>query len=206
MLGGSAGVGQRQVKIRLRCLRMRFVKLFGSFCGMLPMLRRMHSSGCVSGGARGVRKSEPVFGRKGDAPRVPRKLQLKRHLEELAHGARPLNPGDASADRAWRLAGFRVRHLERDPHIFQNVVLRLVAAAVAIDDQCGSTLVEGATERVHTRNGQGNRLNNPRAAPLAQLRGCAGYAGSGHTFSHIFGKFPAKLVHECRPSINCKIV
>src|ERR1700682_372151 len=170
------------------------------------MLRQILSTGCVNGGARGVRKGEPVVWRESDAPGVSWKLQLQGHLEELPHGTRALNPGDTSADGARRLSGFRVRHLERDPHVFQNVVLRLVAAAVAIDDQRGGTLSEGATKGVHTRDAEGNRLNNARAAALAHFHGCIGYAGSGHSFTHIFGEFPAKLVHECRPPINCKNV
>src|ERR1700687_802854 len=142
------------------------------------MLRQILSTGCVNGGARGVRKGEPVVWRESDAPGVSWKLQLQGHLEELPHGTRALNPGDTSADGTRRLSGFRVWHLKRDPHVFQNVVLRLVAAAVAIDDQRGSALGKRAPEGVHTRNGQGNGLNNARAAPLAQLRGCAGYAAS----------------------------
>src|SRR6266446_79692 len=170
------------------------------------MLCQMRDAECVNSRGRSVRKGEPVVGREGDAPRVAGKLQLQGNLKELPHGARALNPGNASADGARRLSGLRVRHLERDPHIFQDVVLRLVAAAVAIDDQCGSVLGELAAESVDTRNGQGNRLDNARAAALAQLRGYAGYAGSRHSFSHIFGKFPGKLVHECRPPINRKNV
>src|ERR1700730_712074 len=160
----------------------------------------------LSCGVRGVRKSEPVFRWKGDAPGIYWDLELQGDLEELANGAWALNPGDASADGARRLASFGVGHLKRDPHIFEHVVLRLVAAAVAINDQGGSAFIERAAERVHTSNGEGNRLNNARAATLAQLRGGAGYAGSGHRFTHIVGIFPAKFVHECTPSISCKIV
>ena len=194
--GSGVGIGQRQVEIRLRRRRKRFVSVLGNFRGMLRILRQM----------RGVRESEPVFGREGDAPRVAGKLQLQGDLKELPHSARALNPGNTSADAARRLSSFRVRHLKRDPHILQHVVLGLVAAAVAIDDQRGSALGELAAERVHAGNAQGNGLHNARAAALAQLHRCAGYAGSRHSFSHLLGKFPAKLVHECKPPISCKNV
>src|ERR1700756_932430 len=134
----------------------------------------MSRTGRVHSRAAGIPEGEPVLGWKSDAPGVAGKLQLQGDLEELADRARALNPGDASADGARRLSGFRMGHLERDPHIFQNVVLRLVAAAVAIDDEGGGTFVEGATECVDTRDGQGNGLNDARAAALAQLRSRAG--------------------------------
>src|ERR1700736_792926 len=113
----------------------------------------------LSCGVRGVRKSEPVFRWKGDAPGISGDLELQGDLEELADGAWALNPGDASANGARRLSGFGVGHFERDPHIFEHVVLRLVAAPVAINDQGGSSFGEGAAERVYARNGQGNGLN-----------------------------------------------
>ncbi len=74
ILRGSAGVGQRQVKIRLRCLRRRFVMLFASFRGMLRMLLQIRNAGRANVRLRGVRKGEPVVGRKGNAPGVSGKL------------------------------------------------------------------------------------------------------------------------------------
>src|SRR6266852_847550 len=126
----------------------------------------MSRTGRVLSGVTGVGKGEPILRRKSDAPSVAGKLQLQSHLEELPDGARTLNPGDAAADGPRRVSGLRMRYLERDPHIFQDVVLRLVATAVAIDDEGGSTFVEGATERVHTCDAQRNSLNDARAAAL----------------------------------------
>src|SRR5260370_14518014 len=129
----------------------------------------MSRRGCGPRRATGIPEGEPVLGRKSDAPGVPGKLQLQGDLEELADCARALNPSDASADGTRRLSGLRMGHLERDPHIFQNVVFRLVAAAVAIDDEAGRTFVEGATECVDTRDGQWNGLERARGLPLARM-------------------------------------
>src|SRR5712675_2535223 len=157
--------------------------------------------GSVNYWTRAIRKREPILRRKRDAPGVTGKLQLQGNLKELAHGTRALNPCHTAADGARRLPSLRVRHLEAHPHIFQDVVLRLIAAAVAIDDESRGALIKRPTESIHTRNAQRNGLNNSRAATLAQLDSRAGYTASGHKFTHIFGKFPAKFVHECRPSI-----
>ena len=91
--------------------------------------------GSVNYCTRAIRKREPILRRKRDAPGVTGKLQLQGNLKKLAHGTRALNPRNTAADGARRLPGLRVRHLEAHPHIFQDVVLRLIAAAVAIDDE-----------------------------------------------------------------------
>src|SRR6266850_6870883 len=157
--------------------------------------------GSVNYWTRAIRKREPILRRKRDAPGITGKLQLQGNLKELAHSTRALNPCNTAADGTRRLPSLRVRHLEAHPHIFQDVVLRLIAAAVAIDDESRGALIKRPTESIHTRNAQRNGLNNSRAATLTQLRSRAGYTGSGHKFTHIFGKFPAKFVHECRPPI-----
>src|SRR5216684_7896449 len=91
---------------------------------------------------RSIRKREPIFRGKSDSPYVAGKFEFERHLEKLAHRARALNPGDAAPHGAGRLAGLGMRHLERDPHILENVVLGLVATAVAIDDERRGALAE----------------------------------------------------------------
>src|SRR5258708_34741424 len=153
--------------------------------------------GSVNCWTRAIRKREPILRRKRDAPGVTGKLQLQGNLKELAHGTRALNPCHTAADGARRLPGLRVRHLEAHPHIFQDVVLRLIAAAVTIDDESRRALIKGSTESIHTRNAQRNGLNNSRAATFAQLDSRAAYTGPGHKFTHIFGKFPANFVRDC---------
>jgi hypothetical protein len=72
---------------------------------------------------------------------------------------------------------------------------------VAINDQGGSAFGEGTAEGVHTRNAERNCLHNARATTLAKLHCCAGYAASGHSFTHI-RNFPAKFIHEYKSPIN----
>src|ERR1700761_6162388 len=87
-----------------------------------------------SGGLRGCgfRLREPIFRRKRDTPDVAGSFEFERNLEKLANGAWALNPRDTTAHGARRFAFLRVRHFELHPHIFQNVMLGLIAAAVAV--------------------------------------------------------------------------
>src|SRR5579859_4533190 len=83
--------------------------------------------------AHTFRRRKPIRRREGNAPGVPGRFQLEGDLEKLPHGAWTLDPSHSPANGSGSLAGFGVRDLESDPHIFQNVVLRLVAAAMAIE-------------------------------------------------------------------------
>src|SRR5438270_6347158 len=94
----------------------------------------------------GIRKREPVVRRKRDAPGIARELQFQSDLKELAHRARALNPSHASPDGTRCVPCFRMGHLEGDPHIFQDIVLRLVATSVAIDDERRGALTERPSE------------------------------------------------------------
>jgi hypothetical protein len=58
---------------------------------------------------------------------------------------------------------------QRDPHIFQDVMLGLIARAMAINDQSGGAFLKWAAKRVHTRYGQGHGLHNARAAALLRF-------------------------------------
>src|SRR3989449_7698482 len=78
---------------------------------------------------------EPILRGKRDSPHVPGIFELERDLKKLADRTRPLNPGDLAANRARLVVRLGVRDFERHPHVFQDVVLGLVARAVAIDDQ-----------------------------------------------------------------------
>ena len=60
-------------------------------------------------------------------------------------------------------------HLEGDPHIFQNIMFRLEAAAVAIDDQCGGALLKRPAERIYTGNSERHGLHNSCCASLLGL-------------------------------------
>jgi hypothetical protein len=147
--------------------------------------------------AHTFRGRKPIRWRKGNAPSVPWDFQLQGDLEKLSHSAWTLDPSHSSANSSGSLPGFGVRDFESDPHIFQNVVLRLVAAAVAIDDQRRGAFREGASECINTRNRQRNRLHDPRAASLALFLVLV-----CHRFRHHFrcfvGKIAALFIHPHR--------
>jgi len=132
--------------------------------------------GSVNYWTRAIRKREPILRRKRDAPGVPGSSS-SRQLKELAHGTRALNPCHTAAGRCAAAAQSPGAAPRGSPTYFQDVVLRLIAATVAIDDQRRRALVKRPTESIHTRNAQRNGLNNSRAATLAQLDSRAGYTG-----------------------------
>src|SRR6266481_2407898 len=118
------------------------------------------------------RKRKPVVGRKRNPPRIPRCLQLQRHLKQLPHRPRPLDPRHLPAHAPRRMPLLRVRNLQVHPHIFQHVMFRLVPAPVAIDDQSRSPLRKRTPQRVHTRHHQWHGLHDTRAASLPQFFAC----------------------------------
>jgi len=62
-----------------------------------------------------------------------------------------------------------VWNLQLHPHVFQDVVLRLEPATVAVDNQARGPFHEGSAERVDARDHQWNGLHDARASPFAQL-------------------------------------
>src|SRR5580698_1647478 len=104
--------------------------------------------GRLRGGA--FRLREPILGRKRNTPNVAGRFEFERDLEKLAHGAWTLNPCDAAAYGTRRFAFLRVRDFQLDPHIFQDVMLGLIAAAVAIQYQGRGALHEWAAESIDT--------------------------------------------------------
>src|SRR5229473_2487217 len=166
------------------------------------MLGDLHRRSRRESRLRSIRKREPIFRGKSDSPYVAGKFEFERHLEKLAHGARALNPSDAAPHGAGRLAGLGMGHFQRHPHIFEDVVLRLVAAAVAIDDERRGALAERTSQRIDAGDHQRDRLHNARAAAFAQFGGSAGYPG--HSVTRVIGKIPAEFVHESKPPINCE--
>ena len=117
-----------------------------------------------------VGKCEPIFGRKSDAPYVAGGLQFERHLKKLPHRSRPLNPRYPPTHHSRRLPGIRMRNFQLHPHIFQNIMFRLIAASVAINDQGRSVLGKRASDGIHPGNRQGHGLHDARAAALPQIR------------------------------------
>src|SRR5271165_2163033 len=111
--------------------------------------------------------TKPVFRWKGDAPGIPRHFQFQRDLKQLTDSARPLNPGYFAAYAPGAMPGLWRRHFQVDPHVFQDVVLGLVAAPVTINDEGGGSFGKGAAQGVHAHNIQRYRLHDPGAAALA---------------------------------------
>jgi hypothetical protein len=63
-------------------------------------------------------------------------------------------------------------------------MLGLIAAALAIDGQCGGAFLKWPPEGIHTGHGQGNGLDNSFGAPLLVfLLGME--IGFGHTSSQM---------------------
>jgi len=62
--------------------------------------------------------------------------------EKLAHRSRTLNPRTRPRTIA-ASGGFWVRNFQLHPHVFQDVVLRLEPATVAVDDQARGPFHEG---------------------------------------------------------------
>ncbi len=139
---------------------------------------------------RHIGEGDPILRRKRDAPDVAGNFQLQRHLKKLPHCSRPLNPGNAAAHRARWLADFRVGDLHAHPHVFQDVVFRLVAATMAIDNQRRGPLHEGAPEGVDTRHDKRDRLHDTGAAALPQFRALV-RGPFGHHFNCLIGKIAA---------------
>ena len=110
------------------------------------------------------RPGEPILRWKRHAPAVSGHFQLCANLEQFANGARTLNPGDSGADIPGLAVGVGVRDLHVDKAVFRDVVLGLVAAAVAINQQRGRALAKRLAQRVLASHRQGNGLNNARAA------------------------------------------
>jgi hypothetical protein len=77
------------------------------------------------------------------------------------------------------VVGIGVRYLNRNPHVLENIVLRLVAATVAVDDEGGSALLERAAQCIHADNGQRNGLQDARTAPPLAV-GIAIWSGLSH--------------------------
>ena len=143
-------------------------------------------------------KIAPILRRKSDAPHISWELQLQCHLKQLPHCSRPLNPCHSSTYLPGRLPGLRMWNLQRHPHIFQDVMFRLVTAPVAINDQARRALDERAPQRIHAGYHQRHRLHNSRTAPFAQF-----FARIHSVFLHhihtIVGTIFAKLFHIRRP-------
>jgi hypothetical protein len=116
-----------------------------------------------------LRAGKPIARGKCDAPDVAGNFQLDAHLKQLAHRARALDPGNARPHRARLVAGLRVGHFQRHPHVLQDIVFGLVAGPVAIDDQRRSAFLEGTAQRVHTRHRKRHGLHNPRGAALMRF-------------------------------------
>jgi hypothetical protein len=76
-------------------------------------------------------------------------------------------------------------------------MFRLIAAAVAINDERGGTLCEWPSKRIDASDGQRNRLHDPRTATLPQF-----FVLVRDRFRHYFrrfvGKIAALLVHGHR--------
>jgi len=85
---------------------------------------------------------KPVTRRKRDAPDISGHFQLDADLKQFANRSRALNPANTRAHSARFAPWFVVGHFKGDPHIFQHVMLGLVTAAVAIDDQGRGALLK----------------------------------------------------------------
>src|SRR5579862_377662 len=136
---------------------------------------------CRNRRAQTFRGREPVCWRERDPPYIAGDFQLDADLEQLAHGSRTLDPCNASTHDAGVALGLGMRHLERHPHIFQDVVLGLVPAAVAVNNERGSSFLERPPERIHASYSERNGLDNARAPPLAKIR-LLMWGGLSHCF------------------------
>lgn len=115
------------------------------------------------------REGKPIRRRESDAPNVAGNFEFHTNLKQFANGSRALNPRDARADGARLAPRFIMRHLERDPHIFQDVMFGLIPATVAINDQAGSAFLKRPAQGVYARHGKRHGLDNPRRPPLLRL-------------------------------------
>jgi hypothetical protein len=57
-------------------------------------------------------------------------------------------------------------HFERDPHIFQDIMFGLIAAALAINGHRGGAFLKWPPERIHPRYREGNGLDDSFGAPF----------------------------------------
>ena len=135
-------------------------------------------------GCQAFGKRKPISRRKGNAPEVAGNLEFDADLKQFAHGARPLDPHHAGADGPRDASRLRMRNLQRYPHVFENVVLGLVAATVAIDDQSGGAFLKRTPQRIHAGDGERNGLHNTRAAALVR----SGFAGWNRLPHHTLPK------------------
>ena len=100
---------------------------------------------------------------------LPGSFQFERHLKKLPHRSRPLNPRHPSTHHSRRLPGIRMRNLQLHPHIFQNIMFRLIAASVTINDQRRSVLRKRTPNGIHAGYRYGYSLHDARAATLLQF-------------------------------------
>jgi hypothetical protein len=135
--------------------------------------RRGGAFGADAFGSSGNRRQGEIFGEgepirwgERDSPDIARHLQLYSNLEKLANRPGPLDPGHPRPNHAWVATRLVVRHLDRDPHVLQNVVLGLIPAAMGVNDQRGRSLLEGSPERIDAGYRKWNGLNDARAAAL----------------------------------------
>src|ERR1700683_4591630 len=97
---------------------------------------------------------------------------------------RSLDPDHASAHRAQIAAWFGVRYFEGHPHVPQTVVLGLIEAAVAINDQGGGAFLEGAAQSVHADYRYWHSLDNARGPALLNF-GTLLNSGFRHTIPQV---------------------
>src|SRR3990172_9080988 len=117
-----------------------------------------------------------------DSPEVAGNFQFDADLEQFPHCAWALNPHHSSTHRARLAARLRMWNLQHDPHGFEDVVLRLVAATVATDGDGGGALLEGPAESIHPGYGQRQGLNDARTAAVLWISPGIG-SGVGHQFT-----------------------
>ena len=117
-----------------------------------------------------LREWEPIMLGKGNAPEIAGDLEFNADLEEFPDRARALNPSDARAHRAWLTIRLGVRNLQGDPHIFQDIVLGLVPAAVTTHDDGGGAFLKRAAECVYAGDGHRDCLGDSRTTTFLRLK------------------------------------
>src|SRR5580704_4080697 len=117
----------------------------------------------------GVNRGEPIWRRKCDAPNISGHFHFDANLKKFANSSRALNPGYTSTRGARRLRGIVVRHLKRDPHIFQHVMFGLVAATMTANQKSGSAFLKGTAKRVNAGDGERHGLHDARATASAKI-------------------------------------
>ncbi len=154
-------------RFRHWCLRSGQFSWYGPIFCFGKRLRSLGRDGNLQfGRGFGLGERKPIARRKSNSPNVSGNFDLHADLKELADRTRTLNPRDARSDTARLPPWFIVGHFERDPHVLQDVVFRLIAGAVAINDQRRGALLKGTAERVHARNRERHGLHNTCGTPL----------------------------------------